>query len=134
MSDLTALSAAQMARLIREKKISPVECTQAHLAKIEALNPKLNAFVHVDPERVLGEAHASEAAVTHGKALGLLHGVPISIKSSLDVKGMRCESGTRLRAGVVAARDAPLVTRLRDAGAIVLGVTNTPELLMAWET
>jgi Asp-tRNA(Asn)/Glu-tRNA(Gln) amidotransferase A subunit family amidase len=69
-----------------------------------------------------------------GKPLGPLHGVPISIKSSVDVAGMRCEAGTRLRAGLVATEDAPLVTRLKNAGAIVLGVTNTPELLMAWET
>jgi Asp-tRNA(Asn)/Glu-tRNA(Gln) amidotransferase A subunit family amidase len=66
--------------------------------------------------------------------VGPLHGVPISIKSSIDVTGMRCEAGTKLRAGYVASRDAPLVARLRSAGAIVLGVTNTPELLMAWET
>ena len=68
------------------------------------------------------------------KTLGPLHGVPISIKSSLAVAGLRCESGTRLRAGLTPAQDAPLVARLRNAGAIVLGVTNTPELLMAWET
>jgi Asp-tRNA(Asn)/Glu-tRNA(Gln) amidotransferase A subunit family amidase len=134
MCDLTSLSAVEMARQIRERKISALDLAQAHLAKIEQLNPKLNTFVHVDPERVLGEARAAEAALTSGKALGPLHGVPLSIKSCIDVKGMRCESGTRLRAGRVATQDAPLVTRLRDAGAIVLGVTNTPELLMAWET
>ena len=104
------------------------------MAKIERLNPQLNAFVHVDAERVRREARAAEAAVMSGKALGPLHGVPISIKSSIDVAGLRCESGTRLRAGHIAEQDAPLVARLRQAGAIVLGVTNTPELLMAWET
>jgi Asp-tRNA(Asn)/Glu-tRNA(Gln) amidotransferase A subunit family amidase len=134
MVDLTFLSAVVMARQIREKKISPVELADAHLAKIERLNPKLNAFVHVDKEKVHGDAHDAEAAVISGKTLGPLHGVPISIKSSLDVAGMRCESGTLLRAGQVATQDAPLVARLRNAGAIVLGVTNTPELLMAWET
>lgn len=134
MGDLTFLSAVAMAEQIREKKISPAELADAHLAKIERFNPQLNAFVHVDPERVRREARAAEAAVTRGEALGLLHGVPISIKSSLDVAGFRCESGTRLRAGYVATEDAPLVARLRNAGAIVLGVTNTPELLMAWET
>src|SRR6202041_1000650 len=71
---------------------------------------------------------------TSGGTLGPLHGVPISIKSSLEVARMRCESGTRLRAGFIATHDAPLVARLKNAGAIVLGVTNTPELLMAWET
>jgi Asp-tRNA(Asn)/Glu-tRNA(Gln) amidotransferase A subunit family amidase len=134
MSDLTFLPAVEMARQIHEKKISPVELADAHLAKIERLNPKLNAFVHVDAERVRGEARAAEAAVMKDSALGPLLGVPISIKSSIDVAGMRCEAGTRLRAGNVAKQDAPLVARLRQAGAIVLGVTNTPELLMAWET
>src|SRR6202021_2976824 len=68
------------------------------------------------------------------KALGPLHGIPVSVKSSFEVSGMRCESGTCLRAGYVAAQDAPLVARLKAAGAIILGVTNSPELLMAWET
>ncbi len=134
MSELTFLSAVSMARQIREKKISPVELANAHLAKIERLNPKLNAFVHVDPERVRREARAAEDEVMKGEALGPLHGVPISIKSSLDVAGLRCESGSRLRAGHIPTQDAPLVARLRGAGAILLGVTNTPELLMAWET
>jgi len=134
MVDLTFLSAVEMAQLIREKKISPVELAEAHLAKIERLNPKLNAFVQVDVERVRREARDAEAAVMSGTALGPLHGVPISIKSSIEVAGLRCESGTRLRAGFVATSDAPLVARLRQAGAIILGVTNTPEMLMAWET
>lgn len=134
MNDITFLSAVEMALRIREHAVSPVELAEAHLAKIERLSPKLNAFVHVDAERVRREARAAEAAVMSGKALGPLHGVPISIKSSLGVAGLRCESGTRLRAGLVAVEDAPLVVRLRSAGAIVLGVTNTPELLMAWET
>jgi Asp-tRNA(Asn)/Glu-tRNA(Gln) amidotransferase A subunit family amidase len=134
MSDLTFLPAVKMAEQIREKKTSPVELADAHLAKIERLNPQLNAFVHVDAERVRHEARLAETAVMSGKALGPLHGVPISIKSSLDVARLRCESGTRLRSGRIAAQDAPLVERLRRAGAIVLGVTNTPEMLMAWET
>src|SRR5438477_8429324 len=134
MSDPTFLSAVAMAAQIREKKISPVELVEAHLSKIEHLDARLNAFVHVDPVRVRREAQTAETSVTRGETVGPLHGVPISIKSSIDVVGMKCESGTRLRAGTVATQDAPLVKRLRHAGAIVLGVTNTPELLMAWET
>jgi Asp-tRNA(Asn)/Glu-tRNA(Gln) amidotransferase A subunit family amidase len=133
-TDLTCLSAAVLAQQIREKKISPVELFDAHLAKIERLNPKLNAFVQVNAEYVQREARKAELDVVKGHALGPLHGVPISIKSSIDVAGMRCEAGTRLRRGVIARQDAPLVTRLCNAGAIVLGVTNAPELLMAWET
>jgi Asp-tRNA(Asn)/Glu-tRNA(Gln) amidotransferase A subunit family amidase len=134
MNDLTFLSAVAMTEQIRTKEISPVELADAHLAKIERLNVALNAFVHVDPERVRHEARAAEEAVMKGDALGPLHGVPISIKSSLAVTGYRWETGTRLRQGHIAEEDAPLVARLRRAGAIVLGVTNSPELLMAWET
>ena len=134
MTDLTFLPAVEMARQIREKKISPVELADAHLAKIERLNPKLNAFVHVDADRVRREAYTAQQAVTSNQRLGPLHGVPISIKSSIDVAGFKTESGTRLRAGRIASLDAPSVARLRAAGAIVFGVTNTPELLMAWET
>ncbi|MFZ0807129.1 MAG: amidase, partial [Candidatus Sulfotelmatobacter sp.] len=134
MNDPTFLSAVAMAEQVRAKKISPVELADAHLAKIERLNPTLNAFVQVDDERVRREARAAEDAVMKGEALGPLHGVPISIKSSLAVAGYRWETGTRLRQGVIAKEDAPLVARLRRAGAVVLGVTNSPELLMAWET
>jgi Asp-tRNA(Asn)/Glu-tRNA(Gln) amidotransferase A subunit family amidase len=134
MSDLNFLSAVSMAEQVRKKKTSPVELVEAHLQQIERLNPSLNAFVHIDTDRPRRDARAAEAAVMSGKPLGPLHGVPVSIKSSINVAGLRCEAGTRLRAGFVATEDAPLVTRLRCAGAIVLGVTNTPELLMAWET
>ena len=134
MSDLTFLSAGSMADQIRRRKISPVELLEAHLKQIEKLNLKLNAFVQLDAERSLRAARDAETIVLQEKELGPLHGVPISIKSSFEVAGLRCESGTRLRAGFVAAQDAPLVARLRAAGAVVLGVTNTPELLMAWET
>lgn len=134
MSELSYLSAVSMADQVRQKKISPVELVGAHLDRIANLNPQLNAFVQVDDVRARREAQALEAAAVRGDFKGPLHGVPISIKSSLDVAGLRCESGTKLRAGHVAAKDAVLVSRLKAAGAIVLGVTNTPELLMAWET
>jgi Asp-tRNA(Asn)/Glu-tRNA(Gln) amidotransferase A subunit family amidase len=132
--DLNFLPAIAMARQIRDKEISPVEIADAHLSKIERLNPKLNAFVHVDGDRVRQQAREAEMAVMSGEVLGPLHGVPVSIKSSVYVAGLRCESGSRLRSGFVPDQDAPLVTRLRNAGATILGVTNTPELLMAWET
>lgn len=134
MNDLTFLPAIEMGRLVRTRKISPVELAEAHLTKIERLNPTLNAFVNVETDRVRPEARDAEAAVMRGENLGPLHGVPISIKSSIDVAGMRCESGTAFRRGNVANSDAPLVARLRQAGAIIIGVTNTPEMLMAWET
>jgi Asp-tRNA(Asn)/Glu-tRNA(Gln) amidotransferase A subunit family amidase len=134
MDDPTLLSATAMAARIRERQISPVDLVEAHLAKIEKLNTRLNAYVQVDADRARKQAREAETAVLAGKTLGPLHGVPVSIKGSVEVAGFRCEAGTRLRAGFMATQDAPLVARLKDAGAIVLGVTNTPELLMAWET
>ena len=123
-----------MAEQVRQKKISPVELLEAHLARIARLNRNLNAFVDLDEERARRDAVVLEKEAAHGEIRGPLHGVPISIKSSIDVAGMRCEAGTRLREGRVAASDAVLVARLRNAGAVILGVTNTPEFLMAWET
>jgi|SRR5580658_666296 Asp-tRNA(Asn)/Glu-tRNA(Gln) amidotransferase A subunit family amidase len=134
MSDLTFLPAVVMAEQIRKKKLPPVELVEAHLAQIEKLNPRLNAFVQVDAERARRAAEDAGIAIMQKKTLGPLHGVPVSVKSSISVAGLRCESGTRLRAGLVAAQNAPLVGRLKAAGAIILGVTNTPEFLMAWET
>ena len=127
-------SAREIAAQIRRKAVSPVEVARAHLDRIERLNPKLNAFVDCKPEAVLAQAREAEKAILRGGELGPLHGVPVSTKSAIDVAGHLCEAGTRLRAGHIAAEDAPLVARLRAAGAVILGVTNTPELLMAWET
>jgi amidase len=134
MHELNFLSAVAMVEQIRRQKLSPVELIESHLTRIEDLNPKLNAFVQVDAERARRQARVAEEAVRIGENLGPLHGVPISIKSSIGVAGLRCESGSKLREGFVASQDAPLVSRLRQAGAIILGVTNTPEMLMAWET
>jgi Asp-tRNA(Asn)/Glu-tRNA(Gln) amidotransferase A subunit family amidase len=134
MTSASLPSAHEIAAQIRTKAISPVEVARMHLDRIDRINPKLNAFVDYKPEFVLAQAREAENAVQRGAELGLLHGVPISIKSSIDVAGHRCEAGTRLRAGYVTAQDAPLVARLRAAGAVILGVTNAPELLMAWET
>ena len=137
-SSASLSSASEIARGIRDREVSPVEVARVHLERISRLNPSLNAFVDWRPEVVLEQARAAEAAVLRGDGLhhelGPLHGVPLSIKSAIDVAGHRCESGSRLRAGYIAAEDAPLVARLRAAGAVILGVTNTPELLMAWET
>ena len=133
-SNPNLLSANEIAAQIRRKEVSPVEVARVHLDRIEHLNPKLNAFVDYQPGVVLSQARDAERAILRGDELGPLHGVPVSIKSSIDVAGHRCEAGSRLRAGHIATEDAALVARLRSAGAVILGVTNTPELLMAWET
>jgi Asp-tRNA(Asn)/Glu-tRNA(Gln) amidotransferase A subunit family amidase len=111
MSELTFRSAGSLAEQIRQKKLSPVELVEAHLTRIEKLNPKLNAFVQLDAEGARRQARAAEEAVTCGEKLGPLHGIPISIKSSVEITGMKCEAGSKLRAGFVAPKDAPLVSR-----------------------
>ena len=125
---------AEVTRKIRTREISPREIIDAHLERIEKLQPKLNAFVHVDAEGARRQAQAAEASVLRGDAVGALHGVPISIKSCIDVAGWPCPAGSRLRADYVACDDAVLVSRLRAAGAILVGNTNVPEFLMAYET
>lgn len=134
MPELTLISALEIAALVRRKEVSPREVVQAHLERIERLNPYLNAFVCLDQDRALDAARVAEQAVMEGRELGPLHGVPITIKSSIDVAGLRSETGSRLRAGHIPTSDAPLVKRLKAAGAIVLGNTNAPEMLMAYET
>ncbi len=134
MNSLLFLPALELARRIARRELSPVEVAEAHLARIQQLHPLLNAFVHLDAGGARRQAQQAEQAVRRGQALGPLHGVPLSIKSSIDVAGLRCETGSRLRAGHVAPADAPLLARLRSAGAVILGVTNVPEMLMAYET
>jgi len=125
---------AEVAEKIRTKEISPREVIEGHLELIQKLQPKLNAFVHVDAEGARRQAQAAEESVLRGDAPGALHGVAISIKSCIDVAGWPCPAGSRLRADYVACEDAVLVARLRAAGAILIGNTNVPEYLMAYET
>lgn len=111
-----------------------MELVEAHYQQIERLNPTLNAFVGLRRDAAIAEARALETRITKGEEVGSLAGVPISIKSCIDVSGMKCEAGSKLRAGNVPQTDAVLVSRLKQADAIVLGNTNTPEFLMAYET
>jgi Asp-tRNA(Asn)/Glu-tRNA(Gln) amidotransferase A subunit family amidase len=131
---LTDLPASALAQLILQKKLSPVEVIEAYLLRIEQINPKINAFVCVDAERARAQAKSAETALMRGVESKPLLGVPISIKACIDVQGLPCEAGSRLRDGFVASQDATLVARLKNAGAIVIGNTNTPELLMAYHT
>jgi Asp-tRNA(Asn)/Glu-tRNA(Gln) amidotransferase A subunit family amidase len=134
MDEVTRLSAWKMTAGIRDRKFSAVDLVEAHFRQIKRLNAKLNAFVCVDTERALRQAKLADEEVAAGKSLGPLHGIPVTIKSSIDVSGLLCETGTRLRQGHIVSSDAPLVSRLKNAGAIVLGNTTVPEFLMAWET
>jgi amidase len=137
VNDIYYKPLVELAALVRSRKISPTELVEAHLTRINELNPKLNAFVYVDAENARKQARSTEAILTSNvpvDSLGPLFGVPISLKSSIEVAGWRCECGTALRKNYVATEDAPLVARLRAAGAILLGNTNVPEFLMAYET
>ncbi|NYF78091.1 amidase [Granulicella arctica] len=118
--------AVEQLKLLRNKKISPVELAEEHIRRIERLNPALNAIVNFDPDKVLAQARAVKS--------GELAGLPITIKSSISVAGYRCEVGSLLWRDNVAERDAVAVARLRVEGAVILGTTNCPEFLMAYET
>jgi Asp-tRNA(Asn)/Glu-tRNA(Gln) amidotransferase A subunit family amidase len=124
----------QIAEAIHSKTISPVELVESHLKNIELWQPALNAFVHLDTEAARRQAQAAEAAISNRAPLGPLHGVPLTIKSCIDVAGWPCPAGSLLRKEYLPKQDAPLVARLKSAGAILLGNTNTPEFLMAYES
>jgi len=125
---------AEISESYRKKQISPVEFVTAHLERNERLQPRLKAFVHLDAESALARARAAESALLQGEALKPLTGIPLTVKSCIDVAGWPCPAGSLLRKDYVPTSDAPLVARLESAGAILLGNTNTPEFLMAYET
>ncbi|MGW0802913.1 amidase [Nonomuraea sp. NPDC002799] len=123
MSELHYVTATELARLIRTRQVSAVEVLQAHLDRIEQVNPRVNAIVTLVAERALDAAKAADAA----EPAGPLHGVPVAHKDLVDTAGIRTTYGSPLFAGNVPAEDALIVKRLRAAGAITLGKTNTPE-------
>ena len=134
MTEITSASAIAIARAIRGKEISAVEVVQAHLDRISDVNPRLNAVVALCAERALDEAREADAALVRGDATGPLHGVPMTLKDSLDTEGVVTTAGTAGRRDFVPDRDATITARLRAAGAILLGKTNTPELTWSGET
>jgi amidase len=129
MNDLNTKSTVLLAELVRSRRASPVEIVQAHLDRIERINPLLNAIVTVASD-VMAQAKQAEAAVMRGDALGPLHGVPVTIKDTIETAGLRTTSGSLMRSDFVPARDAPSVARLKAAGAIILGKTNGAEMAM----
>lgn len=119
--------ATQLAELIRTKQISPVEVMAATLRRIEALNPRVNAFACLDAERAMALARQAETALMGGGPIGRLHGVPTTIKDLAITKDLPTEFGTLIMKGNRPTEDTPFVTRLQDAGAIVIGKTTTSE-------
>jgi len=129
MSELVEQSLSAIAKMIRKREVSPVEVAEAHLERIARLNPSLNAIVTVAPD-VVQRARAAEAALLRGDDVGALHGVPVTIKDTIDTVGLRTTSGSKIRVDYVPETDAPAVARLKAAGAIVLGKTNAAEMAM----
>jgi len=119
--------ATELARLIRRKALSPIELLQTHLQAIERLNPKINAICALAAESAMAAARHAEQIVMSGDEVGLLHGVPIGIKDLTLTAGIRTTFGSPLHADHVPSEDAAVVTRIKQAGAIVVGKTNTPE-------
>lgn len=130
-TEITLLPAVRQLELLRAGEIAIAEVAEAYIARIELLNPHLNVFADFDAERVRAQARAMAQAKS---ATGPLHGLPVTVKSSIATAGYRCEIGSLLNKGDVPSEDAVVVARLRAAGALILGTTNCPEFLMAYET
>jgi len=127
-------SIAQTLELYAQKKISSVELVETHLARIQQIQQILNPFVHIDAESARARAREAESRFSRGDSPRPLEGIPLTVKSSLDVAGWPCPAGSLSRKDYIPHTNATLVSRLEDAGAILLGNTNTPEFLMAYET
>ncbi len=125
--------AMELAAKIREKALSPVEVVQAHLDRIEQLNPTLNALVFFS-DNPLEQAREAEASVMRGDALGPFHGVPYTLKDCIETAGIRMSLGSKIYDGYISQQDAVVYTRLKSAGGILLGKTNMPEFALWWET
>lgn len=124
MDELCCVSAATLARRIRNRELSSEEVVQAHLQRIESINPRLNAVVQLAAEQALKDARAADAALAHGQPFGALHGVPFTVKDWIDAAGLPCTGGDLAFRTRVPTEDATVVARMRQAGAILLGKTN----------
>jgi Asp-tRNA(Asn)/Glu-tRNA(Gln) amidotransferase A subunit family amidase len=125
--DLTALTAAQAAVIIARGEVSAEDYTRACLARIEAIEPEIQAFAHLDPAHALAQARARDEQRLSGQPLGPLHGVPVAIKDIIDTQDYPTECGSPLLSGRRPTTDATVVTKLREAGAVIIGKTVTTE-------
>jgi len=126
-TELAFLPVTELARLLRAKKLSPVELLRAYLERIERLNPRLNAYLTVMAESALREARQAEREIARGKWRGPLHGIPVALKDNIWTRGVRTTAGSKVLADFVPQQDAALVTHLRSAGAVLLGKTHLHE-------
>ena len=134
MTDTWRLSAADLAHRIRARQVSATEAAKDALARLDAVNPRINAVVDHRPEEVLAEAAAIDAAFARGEDPGPLAGVPVTIKVNADQAGYATTNGLRIQQDLMAAVDNPVVANLRKAGAVLLGRTNTPAFSLRWFT
>jgi amidase len=134
MQDLWRLSAAEMASLIRSKKVSAKEAATAALARLDAVNPKINAVVDHRPEDVLAQASAVDAAIGRGEDAGPLGGVPVTVKVNIDQEGFATTNGLKLQRDAIAKSNNPVIDNLRKSGAVILGRTNCPAFSYRWFT
>jgi amidase len=134
MEDLWRLSAADIAGLIRSKKVSAKQAASAALARLDAVNPSINAVVDHRPEDVLAQAAAIDAAIARGEEVGPLAGVPVTVKVNIDQQGFATTNGLKLQRDVIAKTNSPVVDNLRKAGAVILGRTNCPAFSYRWFT
>jgi amidase len=134
MQDLWRLSAAEMASLIRSKKVSAKEAATAALARLDAVNPKINAVVDHRPEDVLAQASAVDAAIGRGEDPGPLGGVPVTVKVNIDQEGFATTNGLKLQRDAIAKSNSPVIDNLRKSGAVILGRTNCPAFSYRWFT
>ena len=125
--------ATELAGRIQKKELSPVEVVEAHLERIEAVNPRLNAVVCLD-DRAMDRAREAEVALARGETWGPLHGVPFTTKDCFDTEGVKTTRGSKLFEDYVPSSDAVVVRRLKEAGGIFVGHTNMPEFAFWWET
>ena len=133
MNDVVLAPATRQLEHLRSGEISVVDLAEAHIRQIERLNPQLNAFADFDAERVRERARKHDAWRGQ-RARRPLFGLPVTVKSSIATRGLKCEIGSLLHEGEIPTQDAVVVARLRAAGALILGTTNCPEFLMAYET
>ncbi|MFN2452867.1 MAG: amidase [Pyrinomonadaceae bacterium] len=131
--ELTHQSAAALAALMRACRVSPVEVIEAHLRRIEFLNPRLNAVVTLAPDAIERAREAEDSVMRGDENIGVLCGVPVTIKDTIETKDLRTTSGSPLRATYIPMQDSTAVARLKAAGAIVIGKTNVSEMAMAYD-
>src|SRR5258707_4747948 len=134
MSEIWQLSASELAQRIVRRQLSSVEAVDAHLARIDEVNPALNALVRVLADEARADAALADKKLAAGEAVGPLHGVPFTVKENIDIAGLPTTWGVAALAQAVVPADAPVVERMRAAGAIPIGRTNLPDMALRVHT